>query len=152
MQHVAPLFSYLSLNCLFQVLSPLVGLNRCKLLLTVSLFLLFLCVVLYLCVLWSVLFLLMYVACPAVCVQDPLPPVGNPTAVNKYRIVSYHSITRLTFQPNSVTEIDWWLVQRNTEKHNHNNPSDRTMALGSTQPLNRNEYQEHFLGIKAAGV
>ena len=28
------------------------------------------------------------------------------------------------------------------------NPSDRTMALGS----NRNEYQEHFLGVKAAGA
>jgi len=26
------------------------------------------------------------------------------------------------------------------------------MALGSTQPLNRNEYQEHFLGVKAAGA
>jgi hypothetical protein len=25
-------------------------------------------------------------------------------------------------------------------------------ALGSTQPLNRNEYQEYFLGVKAAGV
>jgi len=32
------------------------------------------------------------------------------------------------------------------------NPSDRTMALGSTQPLNRNEYQKHVLGVKAAGV
>jgi len=29
------------------------------------------------------------------------------------------------------------------------NTSDRTMALGSTQPLT-NEYQEYFLGIKAA--
>jgi len=29
------------------------------------------------------------------------------------------------------------------------NPSDRTMALGSTQPLNRNEYQEYFLGVKS---
>jgi hypothetical protein len=26
------------------------------------------------------------------------------------------------------------------------------MALGSTQPLNRNEYQEYFLGVKAAGA
>jgi len=26
------------------------------------------------------------------------------------------------------------------------------MALESTQPLNRNEYQEYFLGIKAAGA
>jgi hypothetical protein len=26
------------------------------------------------------------------------------------------------------------------------NPSGRTMALGSAQPLNRNEYQEYFLG------
>jgi hypothetical protein len=33
-----------------------------------------------------------------------------------------------------------------------NNPSGRTMALGSTQPLNRNEYQEYFLGVKAAGA
>jgi len=32
------------------------------------------------------------------------------------------------------------------------NPSGRTVALGSTQPLNRNEYQEHFLGVKAAGA
>jgi len=26
------------------------------------------------------------------------------------------------------------------------NPSGRTMALGLTQPPNRNEYQEYFLG------
>ena len=32
------------------------------------------------------------------------------------------------------------------------NPSDRTMALGSNQPLNRNEYEEYFLGVKAAGA
>ena len=29
------------------------------------------------------------------------------------------------------------------------NPSDHTMALASTQPLNRNEYQEYFLGVKS---
>jgi hypothetical protein len=29
-------------------------------------------------------------------------------------------------------------------------PSDRTMALGSTQPLVKIEYQEHFLEVKAA--
>jgi hypothetical protein len=34
--------------------------------------------------------------------------------------------------------------------HCHN-PFDRTMALGSAQPLNINEYQEHFLEVKAAG-
>jgi hypothetical protein len=28
------------------------------------------------------------------------------------------------------------------------NPSGRTMALGLTEPLNRNEYQEYFLGRK----
>ena len=27
----------------------------------------------------------------------------------------------------------------------HINPSGRTMVLGSTQPLNKNEYQEYFL-------
>jgi membrane-bound lytic murein transglycosylase B len=32
------------------------------------------------------------------------------------------------------------------------NPSDRTMALGSTQPFNRNEYQEYFLGVNAASA
>jgi H+/Cl- antiporter ClcA len=32
------------------------------------------------------------------------------------------------------------------------NPSGRSMVLGSTQPLNTNEYQEHFLGVKAAGA
>jgi hypothetical protein len=32
------------------------------------------------------------------------------------------------------------------------NPSDRTMALSLTQPLNRNEYQEYFLGVNAAGA
>ena len=32
------------------------------------------------------------------------------------------------------------------------NPSDHTMDLVLTQPLNRNEYQEDFLGVKAAGV
>jgi hypothetical protein len=31
-------------------------------------------------------------------------------------------------------------------------PSDRTMALGSTQPPRENEYQEHFMGVKAAGA
>ena len=31
------------------------------------------------------------------------------------------------------------------------NPSDRTMALESTQP-DRNEYQEHFLEVKADGA
>jgi hypothetical protein len=31
-------------------------------------------------------------------------------------------------------------------------PSDRTMALGSTQPLNRKEYQEYFLGVNVAGA
>jgi metal-dependent HD superfamily phosphatase/phosphodiesterase len=32
------------------------------------------------------------------------------------------------------------------------NPSCRTMALVSTQSLNRNEFQEYFLGVKAAGT
>jgi len=32
------------------------------------------------------------------------------------------------------------------------NPSDRTTALESTQPLNRNEYQEYFMGVKVAGA
>ena len=35
--------------------------------------------------------------------------------------------------------------------HRHN-PSDRTMALGSTQVSIRIEYQEYFLGVKAAGA
>ena len=32
------------------------------------------------------------------------------------------------------------------------NPSDRIMALGVDSASNRNEYQEHFLGVKAAGA
>jgi hypothetical protein len=32
------------------------------------------------------------------------------------------------------------------------NPSGRTLALESTQSPNRNEYQEYFLGVKAAGA
>jgi hypothetical protein len=32
------------------------------------------------------------------------------------------------------------------------NPSDRTMALEVDSASNKNEYQEHFLGIKAAGT
>jgi len=32
------------------------------------------------------------------------------------------------------------------------NPTDHTMALGSSQPRNRYEYQEYFLGVKAAGA
>jgi len=34
------------------------------------------------------------------------------------------------------------------------NPSDRTMALGPgvDSASNRNEYQEYFLGVKAAGA
>jgi hypothetical protein len=35
--------------------------------------------------------------------------------------------------------------------HCHN-PSDRTMALGVDSASNRNDYQEHFLGVKAAGA
>ena len=35
--------------------------------------------------------------------------------------------------------------------HSHN-PSDRTVALGSTQPLTEMSTQEYFLGIKAAGA
>jgi hypothetical protein len=31
------------------------------------------------------------------------------------------------------------------------NPSDRTMALGSTQPLTEDEYHEYFLGVNVAG-
>jgi hypothetical protein len=32
------------------------------------------------------------------------------------------------------------------------NPSGRIVAMGSTQPLNRNEYQESFLGVNTAGA
>jgi hypothetical protein len=32
------------------------------------------------------------------------------------------------------------------------NPSDRTMALGVNSASNRNEYQEYFLGVNAAGA
>jgi len=32
------------------------------------------------------------------------------------------------------------------------NPSDRTMALGVDSASKRNEYQEYFLGVKAAGA
>ena len=39
--------------------------------------------------------------------------------------------------PDDVTGVFHWY-----------NPSSRTLALGSTQPLNRNEYQEYFLGGK----
>jgi len=47
-----------------------------------------------------------------------LPPGVNPIAVNKY-IISYTI--------------------------HHINLSGRTMALGSTQPLSKNKYQEYFL-------
>jgi hypothetical protein len=43
--------------------------------------------------------------------------------------------------PEGVIGIFYW-----------HNPSGRTMALGSTQPLTENEYQEYFLGVKAAGA
>jgi hypothetical protein len=39
-----------------------------------------------------------------------------------------------------------------TEIFHCHNPSGRTMALGSTQPLKRNEYQEYYPGVKAAGA
>jgi len=32
------------------------------------------------------------------------------------------------------------------------NPSDRPMALGVDSASNRNEYQEYFLGVNAAGA
>jgi len=32
------------------------------------------------------------------------------------------------------------------------NPSGRTMALGDDSASNRNQYQEYFLGLKAAGA
>jgi len=35
--------------------------------------------------------------------------------------------------------------------HSHN-PSGRTMALGADSASNRNEYQEYFLRVKAAGA
>jgi hypothetical protein len=35
--------------------------------------------------------------------------------------------------------------------HLHN-PSGRTVVLGLTQSLNRNEYQEYFLVVKAPGA
>ena len=35
--------------------------------------------------------------------------------------------------------------------HCHN-PSRRTMVLRSIQPPTRHEYQEYFLGVKAAGA
>jgi hypothetical protein len=35
--------------------------------------------------------------------------------------------------------------------HSHNH-SSRTMALGFDSASNRNEYQEYFLGVKAAGA
>ena len=35
--------------------------------------------------------------------------------------------------------------------HGHN-PSGRTVALGVYSASNRNEYQEYFLGVKAAGA
>ena len=35
--------------------------------------------------------------------------------------------------------------------HLHN-PSDRTMTPGVDSASNRNEYQEHFLGVKTAGA
>ena len=31
-------------------------------------------------------------------------------------------------------------------------PFGRTMALGSTQPLNTKEYQDYLLGVKATGA
>jgi hypothetical protein len=43
--------------------------------------------------------------------------------------------------PDGVTGIFHW-----------RNPSDRTMALGVDSASNRNEYQEHFLGVKATGA
>ena len=49
----------------------------------------------------------------------------------------FYAITRGTSTLNGVTGIFQWL-----------NPSGRIVALGSTQPLNRNEYQESFLGVK----
>jgi len=35
--------------------------------------------------------------------------------------------------------------------HHWHNPSDRTVALGVDSAFNRNEYQEYFLEVKAAG-
>jgi len=43
--------------------------------------------------------------------------------------------------PDGVTGIFPW-----------HNPSGRTMVLESTQPQTVNEYQEYFLGLKAAGA
>jgi hypothetical protein len=40
--------------------------------------------------------------------------------------------------PDGVTGIFHW-----------HNPSGRTMAVGLTQSLNRNEYQKYLLGVKA---
>jgi hypothetical protein len=45
------------------------------------------------------------------------------------------------FETDGVTAFFHW-----------HNLSGRKMALGSTQPINRNEYQEYILGVKVAGA
>jgi hypothetical protein len=39
---------------------------------------------------------------------------------------------------------------RNSKHFMKPNPSSHTMALGSTRPLNRNEYQDSFWGVKGS--
>jgi hypothetical protein len=107
-RYVAPLFAYLSLNCLFCVLRPLLCFSPCKLLLSFSY--LFYCLNLLLsilCVLWPVLLILMYIAILAFCVQcKDHCHWGTPTAVNKYLIVSYRIVLILSIRSTCVTYTD----------------------------------------------
>jgi hypothetical protein len=50
-----------------------------------------------------------------------------------------HYATSWKVEVSSSDEVDFF---------NLPNPSSRTIALGSTQPLNRNEYQESSWGVK----
>ena len=92
-------------------------------------------------------------------VPIPRPPISNTNP------------TRITIEINTGLNKDWgravvqWLRHYATNRQvtgsiprgvigifQWHNPSGRNMALGSTQPLNRNEYQVYFLGVKAAGA
>jgi hypothetical protein len=60
------------------------------------------------------------------------------------------SYTDLTFSAVPGSDISSLAsVMQFSQVHN---PSGRTMALGVDSAFNRNEYQEYFLGVKAAGV
>ena len=160
-----PLFAYLSLNCLIHVIRPLFCFNAFKLLLLFFILLFYMFCLLFMCSgICTLSSYVQYCSC-FLCISVRTTSTGwNPIAVNKYcslskrkcllntRTYYIHIKDQFSFlrllQLQMVTAVAQRLRCCGTNRkvagsipdgvtvtfHWHN-PSDRTMALGSTQPL-----------------